>query len=119
MYQKCYQQKNQNIQSLNKFISETDSFAGGSIHISKTVQGTHHQGNIRYGTTAGIQCFCISLLAACWRLIKSISRWDSNDLDRLLGKGDELFKSFSKFKLLRVDNLPTILSLYRYSTFGK
>ena len=90
----------QKIQTLNKFISATDSFVIRSIHISKVVQGTSHQGDIRYGTTADIQCSCISLMAVCWSCIKSISRWNSNDLDRILRKGDELFKSLSKFKLL-------------------
>ena len=34
---------------MNKFISETDSFAGSSIHISKIVQGTHIKGILRKG----------------------------------------------------------------------
>ena len=85
------------IQTLNKFVSETDSFVSRSIHISKIVQGTHHQGDIRYGTFAGIQCLCMSLMAVCWGLIKSISRWDGIDLDKILRKDDELFESLSKF----------------------
>ena len=70
------------------------------------VQGTNHQGDISCGSTLSIQYLCISLMAACWRLIKSISRWGSNDLNRILRKGDELFKSINKFKLLRVEDLP-------------
>ena len=62
----------QKILILNKFSSETDSFVGRSIHIAKIVQGTHHQGNICYGSTAGIQCLCISLMVVYWSLIKSI-----------------------------------------------
>ena len=54
----------QKIHTLNKFISETDSFFR-LIHISKIVQGTHHQGDIRYGSTAGIQYLCISLTVVC------------------------------------------------------
>ena len=92
--------KKQKNQTLNKFISEKDSFVSRSIRISKVVQGTHHQGVIGYGTTAGIQCSCISLMAVCWSHIKSIPRWNSNDLDRILKKGDEFFKSLNKFKLL-------------------
>ena len=108
--------KKQKIHTLNKFISETDSFVGRSIHISKIVQGTHHQGDIRYGSTVGIQCLCISLMAVCWSFTKSISRWDSNDLDRILRKGDELFKSLNKFKLLGVEDLPTKIGIYSHST---
>ena len=81
----------------------------------KIAQVTHHQGDIRYGSTAGIQCLCISLIAVCWSLIKSISRWDSNDLDRILRKGDELFKSLNKFKLLGVEELPTKIEVYSHS----
>ena len=107
--------KKQKIHTLNKFISETDSFVGRSMHISKIVQGTHHQGDIRYGSTVGIQCLCISLMAVCWSFTKSISRWDSNDLDRILRKGDELFKSLNKFKLLGVADLPTKVEIYSHS----
>ena len=105
----------QKILILNKFSSETDSFVGRSIHIAKIVQGTHHQGNICYGSTAGIQCLCISLMVVYWSLIKSISRWDSNDLDQILRKDDELFKSLNKFKLLGVENLPTEIEIHSHS----
>ena len=107
--------KKRKIQTLNKFISETDSFVSRSIHISKIAQGTHHQGGIRYGTSTSIQCLCMSLVVVCWSLIKSISRWDGIDLDRILGKGDELFKSLNKFKLLEVEDLPTTIEIYSHS----
>ena len=87
--------KKRKIQTLNKFVSETDSFVRRSIHISKIVQGTHHQGDIHYGTSSVIQCLCMSLMAACWSLIKFISRWDSIDFDQILRKGDELCKSLN------------------------
>ena len=106
--------KKQKIETLNKFISETGRFVSRSIHISKIVQGTHHQGDIHYGTTADIQYLCISLMAVCWSLIKSISRWDSNDIDRTLRKGDVLFKSLNKFKLLRIEDLSTKMEIYRH-----
>ena len=107
--------KKQKIQTLSKFVSETDSFVSRSIHISNIVQGTNHQGDIRYGTTAGIQCLCISLIAVRWSLIKSISRWDIIDLDQILGKGDEFFKSLDKFKLLGIEGLPTKIEIYSHS----
>ena len=106
--------KKQKIQTLNKFVSETGRFVSRSIHISKIVQGTHHQGDIHYRTTAGIQHLCISLMAVCWSLIKSISRWDSNDIDRTLRKGDVLFKPFNKFKLLRIEDLSTKMEIYSH-----
>ena len=63
--------KKQKNHTLNKFISETGSFVGRTIHIQKIVQCTHNQEDICYGSTAGIQCLCISLMAVCWSLIKS------------------------------------------------
>ena len=58
--------KKQKNHTFNKFISETDSFVRRSIDISKIVQGTHHQRDIRCGSTVGIQCLCISLMAVYW-----------------------------------------------------
>ena len=106
--------KKYKIQTLNKYVSEMDSLVSGSIYISKIVPGIHHHENICYGTTASIQCLCISLMAVCWSLIKSISRRDSIDLDPVTGKGDELFKPLNKFKLLGVVDLPTKIEIYSH-----
>ena len=54
-------------------------------------------------------------MAICWSLIKSVSRWNSNDLDRTLGKGDGLLKSLNKFELFGVDYLPTKIEIYSHS----
>ena len=54
-------------------------------------------------------------MALFWSLTKSISRWDSNDLDRILRKGDEFFKSLNKFKLLGIEDLPTKMEIYSHS----
>ena len=54
-------------------------------------------------------------MAVCWSLIKSISRWDSNDLDQILKKGDEFFKSLNKFNLLGVADPPTKTEIYSHS----
>ena len=99
---------------MNKFISETNSFVSSQFTY-QIIQGTHHQGDIRYGTNTIIQYFCISLIAVSWSLIKSISKWDSNHLDRILGKGGELFKSLNKFKLIGVEDSPTKLEIYSHS----
>ena len=48
------QSAKQKNQTLNKIVSETDSFVSRSIHISKIVQGTHHQWDNRYGISSGI-----------------------------------------------------------------
>ena len=65
--------KKQEIQTLNKFIFQKQiAFVSRSIYISKIDQGTHHQVDICYGTTADIQCLRISLMVACWSFIKSV-----------------------------------------------
>ena len=107
--------KKQKNHTLNRFIPETGSFVGRTIHIQKIVQCTHNQGDILYESTAGIQCLCISLMAACWSLIKCLSRWDNNELDRILRKSDALFKSLNKFKLFGVEDLPTKTEIYSHS----
>ena len=43
--------------------------------ILKVVQVTHHQGDIRYGMSRGMQCSYMSLLSVCWSLFKSASIW--------------------------------------------
>ena len=61
---------------------------------------------------ASIQCSCMSLMAVCWNMFKSVARFDGYDLNRILQSGDELFKSLNMFRVLRVDNLPTRVSIY-------
>ena len=49
---------------------------------------------------------------ACWSTVKAITRWDSDDLDRILQNGDCLFKSLSLFRLLGVEDLPAEINIY-------
>ena len=71
----------------------------------KVVQATHHQGDVRYGMSRGIQCSCISLMSVCWTLLKSVSIWDSFDLDFTIQKEDLLFKSLNNYRYLEVKGL--------------
>ena len=48
--------------------------------ILKVVQITHHQGNVRYGVTRGIQPLCVSLITVSWTLFKSPGLWDKFNL---------------------------------------
>ena len=74
--------------------------------IIKVVQATHHQGNVRYGTSSGIQCSCMSLMSVTWTLFTSPDMWDTFDLDCILSKGDQLFKYIGKFIYLGIEDLP-------------
>ena len=55
---------------------------------TEIVQATHHQGDLRYGVTAGVQCSCISLMSVCWSTFISVTMWDGTDLDMILENGD-------------------------------
>ena len=76
------------------------------------MQATHHQGDSRYVTSAGIQCLCMSLMAVCWNMFKSVARWDGYDLDRILQSGFQLFNFLNMFRVLGVDDLPERVSIY-------
>ena len=39
--------------------------------VINVVQATHHQGNVRYGTSRGILFSCLSLISLSWTLLKS------------------------------------------------
>ena len=74
----------------------------------KVVQTTHHQDDIRYGMSRGIQCSFMSkkrLMSVCWTLFKSASIWDSFDLDCILQKGDLLFKSLNNYRYFEMEDL--------------
>ena len=64
----------------------------------KVFQATHYQGDVRYGSSKGIQCSCMSLISVIWTLLRSPNQWNKLDLNSLLGKGDQLFKSHGKFR---------------------
>ena len=81
-------------------------------NIVNIVQATHHQGDSRYGASESIQCSCMSLMAVCWNMFKSVARWDGYDLDRILQSGDQLFKSLNMFRVLGVDDFPARISIY-------
>ena len=45
-------------------------------------------------------------MSVCWALFKSVSIWNSFDLDCMLQKEDLLFKSLNKYRYLGMENLP-------------
>ena len=56
--------------------------------IIKVVQVTHHQGDVRYGTSRGRKYSCMSLISITWTFFRSPDMLDKFDLDFKLGKGD-------------------------------
>ena len=74
--------------------------------------GSFHQGDNRFGATAGVQCACNSLLALCWSKIYDCRIWRKDDLDHVLNEGDQLYKSLNTIDLLSVDDLPYTVELF-------
>ena len=81
----------------------------------KVVQASHHQGDIRYGTSRGIQCSCMSFMSVSWILFKSPGMWYKFELGCILATGDQLFKCIGKFRYLGVEDLPQEFQLENYS----
>ena len=79
--------------------------------IEKFVQGTYNQAHPKYGETAGIQCACNALLAACWAKIRKVSLWCRFDLDHVLDLGDALFKRLGLHRYLDASDLPNELTI--------
>ena len=71
----------------------------------KVFQVNHHQRDVRYGASRGIQCSCLSLMSITWTLFRSPGLWDKFDLDSILGKKDQLFKFIGQLRYLRVEDL--------------
>ena len=74
--------------------------------ITKVVQANHHEDDVRYGISRGIQYSCVSLISLSWTLFSSPGQWDKFDLDGILGKEGHLFKSISKLIYLGIEELP-------------
>ena len=56
--------------------------------------------------TRGIQCSCISLYGICFSVFKSVSRWNINDLEYIVEKGDLLYKMQNTTQFLCCPELP-------------
>ena len=87
-----------------------------SGRVAKIVRVTHQLGDLPYGATSGIQCFCKSLMSVYWNTLISVTMWDGTDNDMILENGDRLlFKSLNQYRLLGVDELLRTANTYSYS----
>ena len=76
------------------------------MSIKNAVLGSHHQGNLKYGETAGIQCTSNAFISVCFSAVKNVSILKSWDLDFILDQGDILMKSLSLYHALALDEVP-------------
>ena len=63
--------------------ADVESNPGPTYVIEKAICGSYHQGDRRFGDTAGVQCACNSLYALCWSQIRKKDFWDRLDLDHI------------------------------------
>ena len=77
--------------------------------IKKSILGSFHQGDARFGSTRGTQCACNALFAICWSVIRKVSLWKTADLDHILIEGDKVYKSLNVLDFLAADQLPNVI----------
>ena len=90
----------------SKNLFEKMELSNFDTRIMKVLQATHHQWDIGYAMSRGIQCSCMSLLSVWWILFKYVNVWDSFDSYCISQKGDLLFKSLNNYKYLGMEDLP-------------
>ena len=77
-----------------------------------SVQGSYHQGDARFGSTAGRQCTCCSLFSIVFTLVKSPGQWNTHDLDFIVERGDKIYKNLNTNNYLMLTELPRETSLF-------
>ena len=82
-----------------------------SYIIKKTINASHHQGHVRYGRSAGMQCTSNAYLAVIFSKSKYINRWKPFDLNYILEQGDGIFKDVDVNQALAVDELSLNISI--------
>lgn len=78
----------------------------------KSVQGSFHQENQKFGETAGNQCTCCSLFSIAFTLIKRPGYWDRKDLDFILENGDRIYKDLNPSEYLMFSEPPDEIPLF-------
>ena len=92
----------------------------------KRVAGSFHQGDIRFGASAGRQCCGIALYSVCFSVVADVTVWCKEIIDSIVLNGDRFYKSLGKDRYLDVDDLPKNLNInnklinirYNFNTYG-
>ena len=98
-----------------QLCGDVESNPGPTYAIEKVILGSFHQGDTRFGTTAGVQCACNLLFALCFSQVKNVFRWNTPDLDYILTEGDILYKSLGTMDLISADELPRSVVMSDYN----
>ena len=84
---------------------DVETNPGPTYSILKAVTGSYHQGNSRFGDTAGSQCLCNALYAIGYS-VKRVGLWSKSDLDHILTFGNQLRQTINVDNFLSTDHLP-------------
>ena len=90
---------------------DIESNPGPTYSCVKVINGSYHQGDPRFGITAGTQCACNSLFSICWSTIRRTALWNKLDLDFILIKGDAIYKCLNVNGHLSFDDLPRTVDI--------
>ena len=103
------------------YTLNSDSLQRHSYTTIKTIaQGNFHQGDPKFGDTAGTQCACNALIAILYTQTKNGNEINAHDMDIILNLGDELY-SFTQTDstmhnvLLMISELPNELHILNES----
>ena len=78
----------------------------------KTVHGSCHQANPKFGPTAGTQCMCNSLASLCYFKIKPLRFWTTSDIDIILDYGNAAYSRLGFVnEYLSFDDIPSTFSM--------
>ena len=84
---------------------------GPTFSIS-TVKGSSHQGDLKYGRTAGTQCVCYSLASLCYSKIILPRYWTTKDIDSVLTFGNSEYSRLGFVnEYLSFDDIPATFNL--------
>ncbi|XP_057310266.1 uncharacterized protein LOC130648243 [Hydractinia symbiolongicarpus] len=82
----------------------------GTYNVLKSVKASCHQGDIKFGNSAGSQCLCNCLFAISYSIYRRVALWTSADLDSILKKGDKIYCEQNVVGSLSILNLPTLIN---------
>lgn len=101
-------------------MSDQKSTSTGNFVLCNYVQGSFHQTDILLKENAWTQCVANCLAGLSFYKVKSSQNWTSQDMDRILITGDELYtylqrSSFINDRFLLGEDLPHLFECFYHS----
>ena len=97
-------------------IGQKSNKVDDSTKVTTIAQGNFNQGHYRFGITGGTQCTANSLVAILYTIKKNGNEFNTQDLDRILTLGNQLYyfiqeDSTMHHRLLMISELPKELDI--------